>query len=380
MNHRFSTSCSRTPGIPAALVLLLLAACAATPPEAVARGTPDSFSPLVKRVLPSVVNIAVTESVTGKELLSEAPPELRDTPLGREFRRKYGDKRTETTSAGSGFIIDPAGIIVTNRHVIDHATTIRIGMSDGTELPARVLGSDELTDVAVIQVTPTHPLPAVGWGDSRVVEVGDWILAAGNPFGLGGSVTAGIVSAMGRDLGAGPFDNFLQLDAPINPGNSGGPTFNMDGQVVGMTTAIVSPSGGSVGIGFAIPSELIRPIVAELRAQGHIQRGWLGVALRESDDATAGLSGVPSGASPGGASGSVIVADVERDSPALRAGLRPGDVILGVNGDAIDSSRALIRAVAAVPPGGSVRLRVRRQARELDISVVVGRRPDNLTE
>jgi serine protease Do len=212
--------------------------------------------------------------------------------------------------------------------------------------------------------------------------VGDWILAAGNPFGLGGSVTAGIVSAMGRDLGAGPFDNFLQLDAPINPGNSGGPAFNMDGQLVGMTTAIVSPSGGSVGIGFAVPSEIIRPIVAELRAKGHIDRGWLGVALRDADDTQGGsFGGGPSTAgSSGGAAGSVVVADVERGSPALRAGLRAGDVIIGVNGDAIDSSRALIRAVAAAPPGQSVRLRVRRQAREFDIPVTVGRRPDNLTE
>jgi serine protease Do len=255
-------------------------------------------------------------------------------------------------------------VIVTNRHVIEHASRIKVALSDGTELPAHVIGSDALTDVAVIQVTPPHPLPAVGWGDSRAVEVGDWILAAGNPFGLGGSVTAGIVSAMGRDLGDGPFDNFLQLDAPINPGNSGGPAFDMDGRVVGMTTAIVSPSGGSVGIGFAIPSDIVRPIVAELRSKGHVDRGWLGVALRDTDDP-------PSGA---------IIAAVQHDSPALRAGLHAGDVVVGIDGEAIDSSRALIRAVAAAPPGGSVKLRVRRQAQQLDIPVTVGRRPDNVTE
>ncbi len=208
---------------------LLLAACAATPPAAVPRATPTSFAPLVRRVLPAVVNIAVTETLSGKDLMAQVPPELRDTPLGREFRRKFGDKRTETISAGSGFIIDPSGIIVTNRHVVGHASSIEVALTDGETLPARVIGSDQLTDVAVIQVTSPHQLPAVAWGDSRQVEVGDWILAAGNPFGLGGSVTAGIVSARGRDLGAGPFDNFLQLDAPINPGNSGGPTFNMDG-------------------------------------------------------------------------------------------------------------------------------------------------------
>jgi serine protease Do len=363
MNRWGPAGWTRVPGAFLAVVLLL-ASCAASPPAAVARATPESFSPLVKRVLPSVVNIAVMETVSGKDLMSEVPPELRDTPLGREFRRKFGDKRTETTSAGSGFIIDPSGVIVTNRHVIEHADRIRVALTDGTELPAKLIGSDELTDVAVIQVSAPHPLPAVGWGDSRVVEVGDWILAAGNPFGLGGSVTAGIISAMGRDLGAGPFDNFLQLDAPLNPGNSGGPTFNMDGQVIGMTTAIVSPSGGSVGIGFAIPSELVRPIVADLRAKGHVDRGWLGVALRDADAPANGA----------------VIAAVERNSPAVRAGLRQGDVVVGMNGETIDTSRALIRAVAAAPPGQSVRLRIRRQARELDIPVTVGLRPDNLTE
>lgn len=342
---------------------LLVAACAVAPQLASARSTPNSFAPLVKRVVPAVVNIAVTQSVTGKELLNQLPPELRDTPLGREFRRKYGEKRAETTSAGSGFIIDPSGVIVTNRHVIEHADTITVGLGDGTQLPARVVGTDELTDVAVIRVTAPHALPAVPWGDSRAVEVGDWILAAGNPFGLGGSVTAGIVSARGRDLGAGPFDNFLQLDAPINPGNSGGPAFNMDGEVVGMTTAIVSPSGGSVGIGFAIPSEIVRPIVDELRAKGHIERGWLGVALRDAED----------GAEPGGPT----IAAVERGSPAMRAGLRGGDVVEAVNGEPVDGSRALIRAIAAVPPGQTVRLRLRRQSRVLEIAVTVGRRPDD---
>jgi serine protease Do len=335
---------------------LLVTACTSVPGSAIARSTPDSFSPLVKRVLPSVVNIAVTETVSGGEVLSELPPELRDTPLGREFRRRFGNRKEQTMGAGSGFIIDSSGLIVTNNHVVGHADKIVVSLTNGTRLPAEVIGTDELTDVALIKVQATGPLPAVAFGDSRQVEVGDWVLAAGNPFGLGGSVTAGIVSARGRDLGAGPFDNFLQLDAPINPGNSGGPIFNMDGQVVGVSTAIVSPSGGSVGIGFATPSELVMPIINQLRTSGHIERGWLGVSVANSDNG-------------------VTIAGIERTSPAARAGLRQGDIILSLNGERIEGALGLIRTVAAVSPGSSVNLTIRRQGREFDVPVTVGQRP-----
>ena len=335
---------------------LLVTACTSVPGSAIARSTPDSFSPLVKRVLPSVVNIAVTETVSGGEVLSELPPELRDTPLGREFRRRFGNRKEQTMGAGSGFIINSSGLIVTNNHVVGHADKIVVSLTNGTRLPAEVIGTDELTDVALIKVQATGPLPAVAFGNSRQVEVGDWVLAAGNPFGLGGSVTAGIVSARGRDLGAGPFDNFLQLDAPINPGNSGGPIFNMDGQVVGVSTAIVSPSGGSVGIGFATPSELVMPIINQLRTSGHIERGWLGVSVANSDNG-------------------VTIAGIERTSPAARAGLRQGDIILSVNGERIEGALGLIRTVAAVSPGSSVNLTIRRQGREFDVPVTVGQRP-----
>jgi serine protease Do len=334
---------------------LLVTACA--PLAANARSAPESFAPLVKRVLPAVVNIAVTETVSSGDVLAELPKELRDTPLGREFRRRFGNKREQTIGAGSGFIIDPSGLIVTNNHVVGHADKIVVSMTDGKQYPARVIGSDELTDVALIKVSAPGPLPYVSWGDSRQVEVGDWVLAAGNPFGLGGSVTAGIVSARGRDLGAGPFDNFLQLDAPINPGNSGGPIFNMDGNVVAISTAIVSPSGGSVGIGFATPSELLTPIVDQLRSGGgRIERGWLGVSVEDSDNG-------------------VTIAGVERTSPAARAGIRQGDMILAVNGEHIETSRGLIRAIAAIPPGKEVSLSIRRQGRAMDVPVTVGRRP-----
>jgi serine protease Do len=290
------------------------------------------------------------------DVLSEIPPELRDTPLGREFRRRFGNKREPVAGAGSGFIIDPSGIIVTNNHVVDHADKIVVSLTDGRQLPARVIGRDELTDVAVIKVQTNEPLPSVTWGDSRKAEVGDWILAAGNPFGLGGSVSVGIISAQGRDLGNGPFDNFLQLDAPINPGNSGGPVFDMEGRVIGVSSVIVSPTGASVGIGFAIPSDAVSRTVTQLLSKGSIERGWLGVAV---DDRDAG----------------VTIASIDRSGPAAKAGIRPGDVVVAVNGEKIESSRGLIRAVAVVPPGNSVRVTVRRQGREMEIPVSVGRRP-----
>jgi len=325
-----------------------------------ARVGPESFAPLVKKVLPAVVNIAVTQEVSTSDLL-QLPPELRGTPFERQFRELLRHRHERVIGAGSGFVIDPSGIIVTANHVIGSAQQITVSFIDGTQLPARVVGTDELTDIAVIKVEPAHPLPAVKWGDSRQVEVGDWVLAAGNPFGLGGTVTSGIISARGRDIGAGPFDDFLQLDAPINPGNSGGPSFDMDGNVVGVNTAIVSPSGGSVGIGFAIPSEIARPIVEELLRNGSIARGWLGVSVADR----------PEGSNERG----VPIAGVERNSPAARAGIHPGDIVIAVNNERIDSARELIRNIAAVHPGTVVHLRLLRHGREFDIPVAVGRRP-----
>ncbi len=339
-----------------ALLSVALLATACSPLPASARAAPESLAPLVKKVLPAVVNIAVTETVSGDGMLSELPPELRDTPLGREFRRRFGNKREQVAGAGSGFIIDSSGIIVTNNHVVDHADKIVVSLTDGRQLPARVLGRDEQTDIAVIKVQTSDALPSVPWGDSRKAEVGDWIMAAGNPFGLGGSVSVGIISAEGRDLGSGPFDNFLQLDAPINPGNSGGPVFNMDGQVIGVSSVIVSPTGASVGIGFAIPSEAVSRTVAQLLSKGTIERGWLGVSVEDRDDG-------------------VTIATMDRAGPAAKAGVRTGDVVVAINGDKIESSRGLIRAVAVVAPGNTVRVTIRRQGHEMELPVNVGRRP-----
>jgi serine protease Do len=321
-----------------------------------AGGAPDSFAPLVRKVLPSVVNIAVMEEPSRSQLSHELPPELRDTPLGREFRRRFGSRQQRTLGAGSGFIIDPSGIIVTNNHVVGRAERIVVSLTNGHQYPARLIGHDPLTDIAVIKVTANETLAATVWGDSRRMQVGDWVLTGGNPFGLGGSVAAGIISAEGRDLGAGPFDNFLQLDAPINPGNSGGPVFNLEGQVIGVSSIIVSPTGASVGIGFAIPAETVSQVVRQLLTAGTIERGWLGVSVEDKD-------------------AGVVIAAVDRDSPAARAGLHAGDVVVAVNGDGVASARGLIRAVAGVPPGEHTRVTIKRQGQTMELPVVVGLRP-----
>jgi len=344
------------------LVAFLSAARAQVP---LVQSGPLSFAPLVRRVVPAVVNIAVRMSVADPAAAAAMPPELRGTPFEKTFRDRLRGRREQMIGAGSGFVLDPKGIIVTNNHVVGSADKILVSFTDGSELPAHIIGTDELTDIAVIKVDADHLLPAVPWGDSRGVQVGDWIMAAGNPFGLGGSVTAGIVSARGRDIGAGPFDDFFQLDAPINPGNSGGPSFNMSGQVIALNTAIVSPTGGSVGIGFAIPSEIAERIVNELLAKGRVDRGWLGVELD-----TTGVHKRPGAA----------IASVNKGGPAARGGLRPGDLVTAINGERVESTRELIRDVSAVNPGGLARLRVRRGNQSLELAVVVGRRPPEPAE
>ena len=326
---------------------------------------PD-FADLAEQVLPSVVNIAVTG-----EQRSEVPipPELRGTPFERQFRERFRGRRQETVGAGSGFVIDPSGFVVTNNHVVGSASRVVVSLQDGSELPARVVGTDELTDLALLRIEAGRQLPAVSWGSSTRARVGSWVMAAGNPFGLGGSVTTGIISARGREIGAGPFDDFIQTDAAINPGNSGGPVFNMAGEVIGISTAIYSPSGANAGIGFATPSDLARPVIEQLRREGRVERGWLGVSVQDVAPEEA------RGAGASGARRGVLVAGVERNSPAGRAGLRQGDLVIAMNGEAISTSRALVRNVAALPPGQSMRLTVLREGREREVQVQVGRRP-----
>jgi serine protease Do len=339
-----------SPALPRRLVLLLPAALAAcAQPASAQRGLPD-FADLAERVLPAVVSI----QTTGRE---RGPPDPRGGPLDRGRRGQL------VQGAGSGFIIEPSGVIVTNGHVVGEATRVTVTTQDGTEYPARVVGVDELTDIALLRITPRAPLAAVSLGVSANMRVGQWVLAAGNPFGLGGSVTSGIVSARGRDIGAGPFDDFIQTDAPINPGNSGGPLFNMAGEVIGINTAIYSPSGASAGIGFAVPSDLARPVVEALLRDGRVDRGWLGVSVADAEDQGRGRRGA-------------VIMGVERGSPAARAGLRQGDLVTALNGEPVATSRALVRGVAGLPPGETVRLTLNRGGRSQEVAVQIGRRPD----
>jgi serine protease Do len=320
---------------------------------------PASFAPLVRDVAPQVVGIAVTESGGGP-----TPPASPQSDTGKPVKPAL----PVTQAAGSGFIISPDGMIVTNDHVIENATSMTVTLNDGRRFAARMVGADDLTDIAIVKITSPERLSVARWGDSGRMQVGDWVLAAGNPFALGNSFTAGIISAEGRDIGEGPFDHFLQLDAPINPGNSGGPAYDMQGDVVGVNTAIVSPSGGSVGIAFAIPSNTARKIVAALIAHGTIPRGWLGVSVAD----------LPAG-SGGGARGAQITG-VVAGGPADKAGLTSADIVRDVDGAAITGAADLIRAIASLQPGTKVRLGISRNGHIFTLPVVIDRRPAELGE
>ncbi len=341
------------------------------PPAVTAQIVRPDFADVAERVAPSVVRVLTTERVAAA---AEVPPQLRGTPA-EEFFRRFGGRgvpqpEQRRAGQGSGFIVDPDGVIVTNAHVVGDNAEVRVVLADGREMPARVIGRDTATDVAVIKVEAGAPLPALGFGDSDRMRVGEWVMAMGNPFGLGGSVTAGIVSARGRQIGAGPYDDFIQTDASINPGNSGGPLFNAAGEVVGMNTAIFSPSGGNIGIGFAVPSKMVQQIVAQLREHGSVRRGWLGVSLQPLDRDLAAALRVED------AKG-VLVAGVEPNSPAARAGLRPGDVLTAMDGRRVESPRDLATGVAGVTPGQTATFAVLRDGRAMEQRVEIGSAPGN---
>jgi serine protease Do len=353
---------------------------------ALARPAPDSFADLAAKLLPAVVNISSSQTVTAQGGPPGMGPDLPNFPPGSPFEQLFRDflERNHRNhegpqiphrlqSLGSGFIIDPQGIIVTNNHVIEGADEISVTLQDGTTLKATVLGRDTKTDLAVLKVKADKPLPAVSFGDSDISRVGDWVLAIGNPFGLGGTVTAGIISARHRDIQQGPYDNFIQTDAPINRGNSGGPLFNMDGQVIGVNTAIYSPSGGSIGIGFAIPANLAKTVVEQLREYGHPRRGWLGVRIQQVTPDIAESFGLKQ---PEGA----LVASVDDSGPAAKAKLRTGDIILKFNDQDVKEMRTLPRIVAETEINKQVPVTIWRDGHEQTLQVTVGELPDDQTQ
>ena len=345
-----------------------IAAEAATAPEPLQLApvvNQAGFSELAAKVKPAVVNIATLETPRQVDMrnMPQLPP---GSPFADMFKQFFDHQNARPEHAlGSGFLVDPAGYIVTNNHVVDGAHKITVTLDNGTNFPAKVVGRAAKTDLALLKVDAPNPLPYVAFGDSDKEQVGDWVIAVGNPFGLGGSVTAGIVSAHGRNINEGPYDDFLQIDAPINPGNSGGPLFNQSGQVIGIDTAIYSPNGGSVGIGFAIPSHIAEKVVTALREHGQVDRGWLGVQMQPLTPALAKAVGKSQ-------NGGTLVADVLADSPALRAGLKQGDVITTFDGKSINTPRDLALAVADAASGKTVPVTVWRDGREHTVDVTIG--------
>ena len=342
--------------------------------SASAHSGPAGFADLSEKLLPAVVNISTTQTVTTHDEMQDLPPDLQ-LPPGSPFEQFFhdfmeknkgnGGQKHKATALGSGFIIDPNGYIVTNYHVIEDADQITVILQDDTNMTSTVVGKDKKTDLALLKVETKKPLPAVAWGDSDKVRVGDWVIAIGDPYGLGGTVTAGIISARARDINSGPYDEYLQTDAPINRGNSGGPMFNMDGEVVGVNTAIFSPSGGSIGIGFAIPSSLAKNVVDQLRAHGHIERGWLGVRIQMVTQDIADSLGLDK------AKGA-MVSSVTPDGPAAKSGMQPGDVILTFDGRDVSEMRRLPLMVAETEVGKTVDATVFRKGKEVALKVKVG--------
>ncbi|MCB2053787.1 MAG: Do family serine endopeptidase [Geminicoccaceae bacterium] len=342
--------------------------------KAYAENGPRSVAPVAEKLIDAVVNISTSQTAKGPQglPLPEIPKGSPFDDLFQDFFDRRGGPRVprKVSSLGSGFVVDgKEGLIVTNNHVIADADEIFINFHDGSKLKVdKVLGRDVKSDLALLKVTPKAPLVDVKFGSSEKLAVGDWVMAIGNPFGLGGTVTAGIVSARGRDIGAGPYDDFLQIDASINRGNSGGPTFNLDGKVVGVNSMIFSPSGGSVGIGFAISANLAKEVIADLMDDGRIERGWLGVSIQPLDEDLAQAFGRDT-------TDGVVVANVLPDSPAEAAGLEAGDVILAIDGHTMGKVRDVTRQVAMLEPGHEAEVKVLRDGSETVLTVKIGDMP-----
>ena len=357
-----------------AVVLAALAAGAAVPPAYAQRG-PESLAPLADKLIDAVVNISTTQTAKAAEgvPLPKVPKGSPFDEFFEDFFNRKGNGRSapadrKVSSLGSGFVIDgKEGLIATNNHVIEGADEIIINFHDGSKLKVdKVVGRDTKADLALLKVTPVKPLPDVKFGSSSLMKVGDWVMAIGNPFGLGGTVTAGIISAKQRDINSGPYDDFLQTDASINKGNSGGPLFNMAGEVIGINTAIISPTGGSIGIGFAVPSDTVTNVVAQLKDYGEVRRGWLGVKIQTIGEDIAESFGVAENTG-------ALVAGITPDSPAAKSGLETGDVILKFDGKEVTTMRGLPKLVALAPIGKAVEIEVMRQREKKSFSVVIGR-------
>jgi len=362
-----------------AVVSVLVGAPSAILPSApaYAQTKPGNLADLVDSVADAVVNISATQTIEEK---GASPDVQKGTPFDdmfEEFFRRHGinprPHARQAQSLGSGFVIDSSGIVITNNHVVGDANEIMVIFNDGRKLKAKVLGKDSKVDVAVLKVESDKQLKTVKFGDSDKMRVGDGVIAVGNPFGLGETVTSGIISARNRNIDSGPYDDFLQTDASINKGNSGGPLFNMQGEVIGINTAILSPSGGSIGIGFATPSASVAPVIAQLREFGQTRRGWLGVRIQPVDDTIADSLGL-------GTARGALIAGVDEKGPAKPAGLQAGDVIVKFGGKEIKESRDLPRLVASMPVGKSVEVVVIRDGKEVTRTVTLGRLEDGETK
>src|SRR3984957_3083322 len=361
------------------------AASVLTPAPALARG-PDGIADVAEKVIDAVVNISTSQTVEAKGGPGGGRGAMPQLPPGSPFEeffddffknrrggpggQKGGDLQPhKTNSLGSGFIVDTAGIVVSNNHVIADADEINIIMNDGTKFKAELVGVDKKTDLAVLKFTPSKPLIAVKFGDSDKLRLGEWVIAIGNPFSLGGTVTAGIVSARNRDIASGPYDNYIQTDAAINRGNSGGPLFNLDGEVIGVNTLIISPTGGSIGIGFAVPSKTVASVVEQLRQFGELRRGWLGVRIQQvTDEIAESLNIKPARGA--------LIAGVDDKGPAKPAGIEPGDVVVKFDGKEVKEPKDLSRVVADTAVGKEVDVVVIRKGQEETKKVTLGRLDD----
>lgn len=344
--------------------------------QSVYHNRPDSFAELAKKVLPAVVNISTTQRAM--DATTRPNMDIPEFPPGSPFEDFFEDFMGQQPnpeeglpyggrpqSLGSGFIIDAEkGLVVTNNHVVEQAEEIQVILHDDTKIEAAIIGRDEKTDLALLKIETDHPLNAVPWGNSKKMNVGDWVLAVGNPFGLGGTVTAGIISARQRNINAGPYDDFIQTDASINRGNSGGPMFNTDGEVIGINTAIFSPTGGSVGIGFAIPSDLANNVIDQLVQYGETRRGWLGVRIQTITDEIAESLGLEN-------TNGALVASITPEGPADKAGLKAGDIIRSFDDKEVDEMRHLPRIVAETPIGKEVNIGILRQGKDITKKVTI---------